>query len=127
MRPETQRIVMIIGTSIGVLGGLIGMAVAIAASPIFGSIFSLIFIVIFGWVFGGLYLRGRKRKRLLQTGIQANATITEIWDTGVTVNNQPQIGIKLQVTPQTGMPYIVETKVIISRLQTAYYQPGVSC
>ncbi len=74
-----------------------------------------------------MYLRGRKRKQLLQTGLQANAVITEIWDTGMTINNQPQIGIKLQVTPQTGMPYIVETKVVISRLQTAYYQPGVSC
>ena len=127
MRPETQRIFMIIGTSIGVLGGLVGMAVAIAASPIFGSIFSLFFIVVFGWVFGGMFLRGRKRKQLLQTGVQANAQIVEIWDTGVTVNNQPQIGMKLRVTPQTGMPYDVETKVIISRLQTAYYQPGASC
>jgi uncharacterized protein DUF3592 len=127
MKPETQRIIMIIGTTIGVLGGLAGMVVAIIASPIFGSIFSLFFIVVFGWVFGGLYLRGRKRKQLLQSGVQANAQIVEIWDTGVTVNNQPQIGMKLRVTPQTGMPYDVETKMVISRLQTAYYQPGVSC
>lgn len=118
---------MIIGITLGVLGGVAGMVVAIIASPIFGSIFSLFFIVVFGWVFGGMFLRGRKRKQLLQTGVQANAQIVEIWDTGVTVNNQPQIGMKLKVTPATGMPYEVETKMIISRLQTAYYQPGVSC
>jgi hypothetical protein len=127
MRPETQKIIMYIGTSIGVLGGLLGMAVAIAAAPLFGSLFSLFFIVVFGLAFGLPYLRGRKRKQLLVTGRQADGKIIEMWDTGVTMNNQPQIGMKIQVTPQTGPPFVSEVIMIISRLQTAYYQVGVNC
>jgi hypothetical protein len=127
MRPETQKIIMYIGTSIGVLGGLLGMVVAIAAAPLFGSLFSLFFIVVFGLAFGLPYLRGRKRKQLLITGRQADGKIIEMWDTGVTMNNQPQIGMKIQVTPQTGPPFVSEVIMIISRLQTAYYQVGVNC
>ena len=112
---------------IGLLGGLIGMAVAIAAAPIPGTIFSLVFIIIFGWVFGGLYLRARKQRKLLASGTRANGRILEVYDTGVTVNNQPQIGIKVEVTPLAGPPFTSEIKLVISRLQTAYYQPGATC
>lgn len=127
MRPEGQKIVYNIGIAIGILGGLIGMAVAIAASPIFGSIFSLFFILIFGFVFGGMFLRNRKNKQLLENGRQANGKIIEMWDTGVTINNQPQVGMVIEVSPQTGMPFKSEVKLVISRLQTAYYQVGVNC
>jgi hypothetical protein len=127
MRPEGQKIVMYIGTAIGILGGLLGMAVAIAAAPLYGSLFSLFFIVVFGWVFGGLYLRGRKQKKLLAMGTRANGRIVEMYDTGVTVNNQPQVGLKIEVTPVSGPPFTSEIKLVISRLQTAYYQVGMNC
>lgn len=126
MRPEGQKIVQNIGIIIGLLGGAIGMAVAIAAAPIPGTIFSLFFIIVFGWVFGGLYLRGRKQKKLLASGTRANGKIIEMYDTGVTVNNQPQVGLKIQVTPLAGPPFTSEIKLVISRLQTAYYQEGVN-
>ena len=127
MKPEGQKILYYIGIIVGTLGGLLGMAVAIAAAPLFGSIFSLFFIVVFGYFFGGQYLRSRKRKNLLATGLQANGKIIDMWDTGVTVNNQPQIGMKIEVTPPTGAPFTSEITLVISRLQTAYYQVGVSC
>jgi len=127
MRPETQKILYYIGISVGALGGLIGMAVSIAAAPLYGSLFSLFFIVVFGYFFGGQYLRNRKRKQLLETGRQADGRIIEMWDTGMTINNQPQIGLKIEVTPQTGPPFTSEIKLVISRLQTAYYQAGINC
>ena len=127
MKPEGQKILYYIGIIVGTLGGLLGMAVAIAAAPLFGSIFSLFFIVVFGYFFGGQYLRSRKRKNLLATGLQANGKIIDMWDTGVTVNNQPQIGMKIEVTPPTGAPFTSEITLVISRLQTAYFQVGVSC
>ena len=89
MKPKGQKILYYIGVWVGVAGGLLGMAVSIAAAPLWGSLFSLFFIVVFGYFFGGQYLRSRKRKQLLETGRQANGRITEMWDTGVTVNNQP--------------------------------------
>ena len=127
MKPKGQKILYYTGTIIGVLGGVLGMAVGIAASPLFGSIFSLFFIVVFGLAFGLPYLRNRKRSKLLATGRRADGVITEMWDTGVTINNQPQIGMKIQVTPQTGPPFSAEVIMVISRLQTAYYQTGVNC
>jgi hypothetical protein len=127
MRPEGQKIAQNIGIAVGTLGGLLGMTVAIAAAPLYGSLFSLFFIVVFGLAFGLPYLRNRKRKQLLATGRQADGLITEMWDTGVTINNQPQIGMKIQVTPQTGPPFTSEVIMVVSRLQTAYYQVGVQC
>jgi len=127
MKPKGQKILYYIGISVGILGGLIGVAFAIAASPILGSIFSLFFIVVFGYLFGGQYLRSRKRNKLLATGLQADGKILDMWDTGVTINNQPQIGMKIEVTPPTGAPFTSEITLVISRLQTAYYQVGVSC
>ena len=127
MRPEGQKIVQNIGIAVGILGGGLGMAVAIAAAPLFGSILSLFFIVLFGYIFGGQYLKDRKRKQLLESGIQANGKIIEMWDTGWTMNNQPKSGMVIEVTPRTGMPFKSEISLVISRLQTSYYQVGANC
>ena len=127
MKPKGQKIMLYAGTIIGALGGLLGMAVSIAAAPLYGSLLSLFFIVVFGLAFGIPYLRSRKRNKLLATGRSADGLITEMWDTGVTINKQPQIGMKIQVTPQTGPPFTSEVIMVVSRLQTAYYQVGVQC
>ncbi|MCU0371621.1 MAG: DUF3592 domain-containing protein [Ignavibacteria bacterium] len=127
MKQGGQKLIANIGIIIGLLGGLTGMAVAIAAAPIPGTILSLVFILVFGLTFGRIFYRGYKSKKLLQTGTRANGRILEVYDTGVTVNNQPQIGIKLEVTPVAGTPFTAEIKLIISRLQTSYYQPGLNC
>jgi hypothetical protein len=65
------------------------------------------------------------QNKLLKTGVSARAVIKQVSDTGVTVNNNPQIKLLLEVSPPTGAPYLVETKTIISRLQPGMYQPGM--
>lgn len=115
------------GIFIGIAGMIAGATATIIKEPLGGSIMALIFFSIFGLAFGIPYLRARKRKELLRTGRRAQGKIVEIWDTNVSINNQPQIGLKIEVTPQTGRPFISEVKMIISRLQTAYYQPGMTC
>lgn len=127
MRPQGQSIVMYIGIIIGGLGFLAGAAVAIIAAPIPGTVFTLIFISIFGLTFGRLYFRNRTRNRLLRTGRRASGKITEVWDTGITINNQPQIGMVIEVSPDTEMPFRAEVKMVISRLQTFYYRAGKTC
>jgi len=127
VKPQGQAIVMYIGIIIGGLGFLIGSVIAIIAAPVQGTIFTLIFIAIFGLTFGRLYLRSRTQKRLLLTGRRANGKIMEVWDTGVTINNQPQIGMTIEVTPDTEMPFRAEVKQVIPRLQTFYYRAGISC
>jgi archaellin len=114
-----------IGLIVGGLGGLIGMTVAIMASPVFGSVFALIFIVIFGGMFWSFFFKPMMtRNKLAKTGVPAQARIVSLADTGVTINMNPQIKLTLEVTPPMGAPYMVETKQVISRLDTASYQPG---
>jgi len=116
-----------IGLIVGGLGGLIGMTVGIMASPIFGSVFALIFIVVFGGVFWSFLFKPMMvRNKLAKTGVPAQARIVSLSDTGVTINNNPQIKLLLEVTPPMGAPYMVETKMVISRLQTATFQPGTT-
>jgi hypothetical protein len=114
-----------IGLVIGLIGGVIGMTVAIMADPLFGIIMSVIIIAVFGGTFGTIFGRMASQNKLLKTGVSARAVIKELRDTGVTVNNAPQIKLLLEVTPPTGAPYLVQTKTIISRLETSMYQPGM--
>jgi len=114
-----------IGVIIGCLGGLAGLTVAIIASPVFGSIMAVIFIAIFGGVFGSLFRGAAVKNKLLKTGVSATARVVKVSDTGVTVNNSPQIKILLEVTPPNGSPYMVETKELISRLDVGVYREGM--
>ncbi|MCP4657743.1 MAG: hypothetical protein GY856_20235 [bacterium] len=57
-------------------------------------------------------------------GVSAQAKVLEIWDTGVTVNENPVVGFRLEVYPQDGPPYEAETKALISRLDIPRIQPG---
>jgi len=127
MRPATQKVLQNFGIIVGIVFGGLGMLIGIAASPVVGGILSLFIIIIFGSFFGTQYFRKRRRTELLETGIQANGKIIEMWDSGITINNQPQIGMKIEVYPLIGQPFTSEVNLVISRLQTSYYQPGVTC
>ncbi len=63
-------------------------------------------------------------KQLLATGETAQATVVQIWDTGVTINDNPRIGLLLEVQPANRPAYQVKTAQTVSRLQTSMYQPG---
>jgi hypothetical protein len=63
-------------------------------------------------------------KELQQTGLPARATILEVWDTGMTVNNDPVIGLRVEVTPDGRPPYVATIKkALISRLDVPRFQP----
>jgi hypothetical protein len=64
-------------------------------------------------------------KRLQKSGVAARARILEIWDTGITVNQDPVIGIRAEVTREDGTTYTVTIpKSLISRLDVPRFQPG---
>ncbi len=63
-------------------------------------------------------------RELLATGQDAQATILNLWDTGTTVNENPLVGMQLQVQPAFGPAYQVQTTHLISRLQVPQFQPG---
>lgn len=116
------------GMWIGVIGGLIGGGVGIASAIIFGglpgTIMAVVFVGIFAAVFYPLLIKPMMTAaKLRKNGIAAQAKILEVNDTGVTLNNSPQVKLMLEVTSPTGT-YLVETKQYISRLQTSLFQPG---
>jgi hypothetical protein len=113
-----------IGLIVGGLGGLIGLAAAVIFGGLPGIIMAVVFIGIFGAVFYPLLIKPMMTgAKLRKNGVAATAKIIQVSDTGVTLNNSPQVKLLLEVTSPTGT-YMVETKQYISRLQTAMYQPG---
>ena len=63
-------------------------------------------------------------KALQETGEPAEAEIIKIWDTGMTVNDDPVVGFLLEVRPAGKPIYQAETKLRISRLAISRFQPG---
>ena len=63
-------------------------------------------------------------RELQRTGVLAEATILRIWDTGMTLNDDPVVGFLLEVRPQEGEIYQAETKIVVSRIAIPQVQPG---
>ncbi len=57
-------------------------------------------------------------------GEPAKAKVLKIWDTGITVNQDPVVGFLLEVHPEERPVYQAETQGIISRLDIPQIQPG---
>ncbi len=102
-------------------GGSILFVILIIGGIVVSMAFTLFLIVIIRkWAknaFG-------PNQKVLQEGVPANATILKIWDTGVTLNDNPQVGMLLEVQAQDREPFRVEMKSIISRIMIAQIQPG---
>ena len=65
-------------------------------------------------------------QRLMAAGRQGSATVTALRDTGVTINDNPQVELDLDVAVE-GMPvYPVTHRQVISRLAIAGFQPGAT-
>lgn len=69
---------------------------------------------------------GESQARVLrQTGVPAWATILRIWDTGITLNDDPVIGMEVEVRPEEGESFrAVIPKSRISRIAIPQFQPG---
>lgn len=65
-------------------------------------------------------------KRIRRVGRAADAVVLEIWDTGITVNNDPVVAFRLEVRPKESAPYEVETRGLVSRLHIPQIQPGAT-
>ena len=62
---------------------------------------------------------------ILQNGISAKAKIVSVRQTGMMVNNQPQIEFDLDVQQPGGAPYRAQAKAIIPLVHIPQFQPGV--
>ncbi len=70
------------------------------------------------------YFTGMNRE-LREHGVSAEAAILKVWDTGWTVNNDPVIGMRVEVRPSGAAAYEATIpKTLISRIDLPQFQPG---
>jgi hypothetical protein len=62
----------------------------------------------------------------IKNAVETRAKVLKVWDTGVSINDNPQVGLLLEFAPPGGNPIQVEGKTIVSRLNAALVQPGVT-
>ena len=66
--------------------------------------------------------RAREIRRL---GLPARARVLQMWDTGMTVNESPVVGLRLEVHDGGHDPFLAETKALIGRLDLYLVHPGL--
>lgn len=121
------------GAWIGIIGGIVGLLVGIVAvlmtagqTGIYITMGILVFLGGMGFLFYKLVFGPMlNASRLRKTGIPGKALIMEVRDTGVTVNNNPQIKLILEVKNSFGQKYTTSCRILISRLQPGLFQPGM--
>jgi len=118
---------------LGIYGSVIAVLIAVflvikSGGP--NSIYIAIGMIV---VFGGMgtffykLLWGPRinAKRLQKIGVQGKAKIIEVVDTNITINNNPQVKLVLEVTNNIGQVYTTSSKVIIPRLRPGLYKTGM--
>ena len=79
-------------------------------------------VVFLAGMFSGFFIVSGKYRRIKAHGVEAEATILSVSDTGVTLNKNPYVKLRLRVEP-IGMPaYETEAKAMVSRV--AIPRPG---
>ncbi|SMO58509.1 hypothetical protein SAMN06265171_10316 [Chryseobacterium rhizoplanae] len=82
---------------------------------IFSGVMTIIYVLVFQLIFGRL-LKNTKEERILFSGRNAEAHIISVSETGLTVNDQPQIMFQLSFKDFRGTEHITVYKKIVSRL-----------
>jgi len=62
----------------------------------------------------------------IKNAVTAPARVLKVWDTGVSINDNPQVGLLMEVTPSLASPFQVEAKTVVSRLNASLVQPGIT-
>ncbi|MBP8002871.1 MAG: hypothetical protein KA314_22090 [Chloroflexi bacterium] len=76
------------------------------------------------FVYRMVYGKINQSNKLLTTGVPAQARVLQLADTGVRLNDNPQVKLVLEVHPMGQPPYQVETTAFVSMLKLAQIQPG---
>ncbi|MDQ6902392.1 MAG: hypothetical protein M3139_05190 [Bacteroidota bacterium] len=110
---------------IGILAAVAGVIMAVIAVLKSGSPKRIYIAVAMIIVFGGMgfflnkFLWAPKNniRRLINFGIPGRAKILEVHETNISVNNNPQYKILLEIKKDVGEIYVATTKIVVSRLK----------
>jgi hypothetical protein len=75
---------------------------------------------------GEMAQQAQDAQRLMQVGRVGQATVMAIRDTGVTINENPQAELDLQVALEGAPTYPVTHRQVISRIAIGGFQPGAT-
>ena len=75
---------------------------------------------------GTLLLGGLERRSILNGGQTATAKIIKVWQTGTFVNENPVVGLLLEVQPPNQPAFQAETQRVIPLIQIPQLQPGTT-
>lgn len=122
-----------IGIWIGIIAGLGGFAAGLAAVILTTGKDAIWITAIMLSFFGGMfYLFYRiffkpmlNARRLMRIGLPGKAKVLEVRDTGVTINNSPQVKLIIELKNTFGQKYTTDTRVLVSRLNPWLYTPGM--
>jgi len=114
------------------------IAIGITLLTVVGSVLAVI-VSVLGGLFSAampvvlvlLLLRHAQKKkeaeaRLLETGTPAQATVLSLKESGLRVNDRPELYIKLEVRPPEGLAYEVTVSRITSIIEVPRLQPGAT-
>lgn len=124
---------MWIGLIVGGLGALIGLSVGVGSVLTLGGSNGIYIAAGIILIFGGMFYLFYKlmfapmilANRLQKVGLPGKATIKEVHDTGVTVNNSPQVKLVLEIKNSFGQIYTTTIRTLVSRLQPNLYEVGM--
>ena len=132
-----------IGMGCGLAGAVAGMLAGLAAVIVAGIatglpawlivIICLALLLLAGGFYAVIFFAFKAvlgpevaRRKLLETGEPAEATILQVTDTRVTMNEiYPVVKVLLEVRPQGRPPYQAETTMLINRMDIPQVQPGL--
>ena len=68
------------------------------------------------WVFSTIRktVNEKRKKRILEEGVEANATVLNIKPTGEYLNNLPEFQVKVQIKPEAGEHFEAEMTEVLS-------------
>ncbi len=89
-----------------------------------GGLITVVTLGSMGAVMFFVFKAMRPDPTIMKSGTPAQATIQNVWQTGTYVNNNPQIGMQLEVRPPNGVPYQTQVNAIIPLVNIPQFQPG---
>lgn len=67
---------------------------------------------------------GKMKRRLLKEGVEADAVLLNMEQTGLYVNNQPQIKLQVQVQPLSGRNFVSEVREVLTLIDLSQLRIG---
>jgi hypothetical protein len=97
---------------------------SILLTCLIGGLITVVTVGSIGAVMFFVFKAMRPDPTIMKSGTPAQATIQNVWQTGTYVNNNPQIGMQLEVRPPSGAPYQAQVNAIIPLVNIPQFQPG---